>query len=217
MKNLGIVNTFLILNDWNALQQISSSEQLCQRLVSLGWNLLVFLNWTSAEKQKKHMCSANIPFCMLKNISQTLHLYTFSSFNKHDKSCIFLGRNDIYNSLSLQAGQTALMLAVSHGRQEMVRVLLECGADVNVQDDEGSTALMCASEHGRAEIVKLLLEQPGCDISIVDNVRLLHFSRLTDALVWGNFSVTSWSYRSSQLLGLWMRKISEHFLIWDSA
>lgn len=70
-----------------------------------------------------------------------------------------------------QAGQTALMLAVSHGRQEMVQALLECGADVNVQDDEGSTALMCASEHGRAEIVKLLLEQPGCDISIVDNVR----------------------------------------------
>lgn len=55
----------------------------------------------------------------------------------------------------------------------MVRALLECGADVNVQDDEGSTALMCASEHGRAEIVKLLLEQPGCDISIVDNVRPL--------------------------------------------
>lgn len=93
-------------------------------------------------------------------------------------SCKFplLGRNDIYNSSPLQAGQTALMLAVSHGRQEMVRALLECGADVNVQDDEGSTALMCASEHGRAEIVKLLLEQPGCDISIVDNVRHLRFS-----------------------------------------
>ncbi|XP_053178088.1 KN motif and ankyrin repeat domain-containing protein 3 [Scomber japonicus] len=73
------------------------------------------------------------------------------------------------NAKASQAGQTALMLAVSHGRQEMVRALLECGADVNVQDDEGSTALMCASEHGRAEIVKLLLEQPGCDISIIDN------------------------------------------------
>ncbi|KAK2908033.1 hypothetical protein Q8A73_009106 [Channa argus] len=73
------------------------------------------------------------------------------------------------NARASQAGQTALMLAVSHGRQEMVRALLECGADVNLQDDEGSTALMCASEHGRAEIVKMLLEQPGCDISIVDN------------------------------------------------
>ncbi|XP_028977270.2 KN motif and ankyrin repeat domain-containing protein 3 [Esox lucius] len=78
------------------------------------------------------------------------------------------GRGNV-NAKASQAGQTALMLAVSHGRQEMVRALLDCGADVNVQDDEGSTALMCASEHGRAEIVSLLLEQPGCDISIVDN------------------------------------------------
>ncbi|XP_016427511.1 KN motif and ankyrin repeat domain-containing protein 3 [Sinocyclocheilus rhinocerous] len=73
------------------------------------------------------------------------------------------------NAKASQAGQTALMLAVSHGRQEMVRALLDCAADVNIQDDEGSTALMCASEHGRPEIVSLLLEQPGCDISVVDN------------------------------------------------
>ncbi|XP_076845086.1 KN motif and ankyrin repeat domain-containing protein 3 isoform X2 [Brachyhypopomus gauderio] len=73
------------------------------------------------------------------------------------------------NARASQAGQTALMLAVSHGRQEMVRALLGCGASINLQDDEGSTALMCASEHGRAEIVSLLLEQPTCDISIVDN------------------------------------------------
>ncbi|XP_030227842.1 KN motif and ankyrin repeat domain-containing protein 3 [Gadus morhua] len=73
------------------------------------------------------------------------------------------------NAKASQAGQTALMLAVSHGREEMVRALLDCGVDVNVQDDEGSTALMCASEHGRSEIVSLLLDQPGCDISIVDH------------------------------------------------
>ncbi|XP_051509752.1 KN motif and ankyrin repeat domain-containing protein 3-like [Myxocyprinus asiaticus] len=73
------------------------------------------------------------------------------------------------NAKASQAGQTALMLAVSHGRQEMVRALLDCGANVNIQDDEGSTALMCASEHGRAEIVSLLLEQHGCDITVIDN------------------------------------------------
>lgn len=79
------------------------------------------------------------------------------------------------------------MLAVSHGRQEMVRALLECGADVNVQDDEGSTALMCASEHGRAEIVKLLLDQPGCDISIVDNVSLMVYSDILAVALHENF------------------------------
>ncbi|XP_010723113.1 KN motif and ankyrin repeat domain-containing protein 3 [Meleagris gallopavo] len=73
------------------------------------------------------------------------------------------------NAKASQAGQTALMLAVSHGRQEMVEALLACGADVNLQDEEGSTALMCACEHGRVETVKLLLAQPTCDVSIVDS------------------------------------------------
>ena len=72
----------------------------------------------------------------------------------------------------LQAGQTALMLAVSHGRQDMVRMLLEAGADVNCQDEDGSTALMCASEHGHADIVKLLLAHPDCDPTLTDNVRM---------------------------------------------
>ncbi|XP_042335961.1 KN motif and ankyrin repeat domain-containing protein 3 isoform X2 [Sceloporus undulatus] len=73
------------------------------------------------------------------------------------------------NAKASQAGQTALMLAVSHGRQEMVEVLLACGADTNLQDEEGSTALMCACEHGRAGTVRLLLSQPACDVSIVDH------------------------------------------------
>ncbi|XP_054629837.1 KN motif and ankyrin repeat domain-containing protein 1a isoform X2 [Dunckerocampus dactyliophorus] len=73
------------------------------------------------------------------------------------------------NARASQAGQTGLMLAVSHGRMDMVRALLAHGADVNVQDDEGSTALMCASEHGHVEIVKLLLAQPDCDATLSDS------------------------------------------------
>ncbi|NP_001122112.1 KN motif and ankyrin repeat domain-containing protein 1 [Xenopus tropicalis] len=78
------------------------------------------------------------------------------------------GSGDV-NAKASQAGQTALMLAVSHGRIDMVRALLACGADVNIQDDEGSTALMCASEHGHVEIVKLLLAQHGCNAALEDN------------------------------------------------
>ncbi|XP_053322250.1 KN motif and ankyrin repeat domain-containing protein 1 [Spea bombifrons] len=78
------------------------------------------------------------------------------------------GSGDV-NAKASQAGQTALMLAVSHGRIDMVKALLVCGADVNIQDDEGSTALMCASEHGHVEIVKLLLAQPGCNAALEDN------------------------------------------------
>ncbi|XP_008421740.1 KN motif and ankyrin repeat domain-containing protein 1-like isoform X2 [Poecilia reticulata] len=73
------------------------------------------------------------------------------------------------NAKAIQAGQTALMLAVSHGRLDMVRALLAQGAKVNIQDDEGSTALMCASEHGHVDIVKLLLAQPNCDATLTDS------------------------------------------------
>ncbi|XP_043519376.1 KN motif and ankyrin repeat domain-containing protein 1 isoform X2 [Frieseomelitta varia] len=65
-------------------------------------------------------------------------------------------------------GQTALMLAVSHGRKDMTQLLLDAGAAVNIQDEDGSTALMCAAEHGHTDIVRLLLAHPDCDPSIVD-------------------------------------------------
>lgn len=65
------------------------------------------------------------------------------------------------------------MLAVSHGRLEMVKFLLDSGANVNVQDEDGSTALMCASEHGHTEIVKMLLAHPDCDPALTDNVSVV--------------------------------------------
>ncbi|KAI1892103.1 hypothetical protein AGOR_G00150520 [Albula goreensis] len=72
------------------------------------------------------------------------------------------------NARASQAGQTALMLAVSHGRSAMVRLLLTCEADVNMQDHDGSTALMCACEHGHTDIARLLLERDDCDLSLTD-------------------------------------------------
>eukprot|EP00062_Callorhinchus_milii_P027316 gi/632990466/ref/XP_007884181.1/ PREDICTED: KN motif and ankyrin repeat domain-containing protein 2-like [Callorhinchus milii] len=55
-----------------------------------------------------------------------------------------------------QGGQTALTLAVSHGRVEMVKALLDCGAEVNVPATE---ALICPSEPGHADIAQLLASQ----------------------------------------------------------
>lgn len=75
----------------------------------------------------------------------------------------------------LQHGQTALMLGASHGRLDTVKLLIEAGADVNIQDEDGSTALMCAAEHGHGDIVKYLLAQADCDPNITDNVNPLVF------------------------------------------
>ncbi|KAH7644156.1 ankyrin repeat domain containing protein [Dermatophagoides farinae] len=73
------------------------------------------------------------------------------------------------NRKAKQNGQTALMLAASHGRVEITKILLECGAEINLQDNDGSTALMCAAEHGHNEVISLLLSHSDCDPLIEDN------------------------------------------------
>ncbi|KFV51954.1 KN motif and ankyrin repeat domain-containing protein 4, partial [Gavia stellata] len=72
------------------------------------------------------------------------------------------------NLRAAQGGQTALMLGVSHERDDMVRALLSCQADVNLQDEEGTTALMVACRLGDAQHSALLLAQPGCQVALTD-------------------------------------------------
>ncbi|KAM9789849.1 KN motif and ankyrin repeat domain-containing protein 4-like [Neosynchiropus ocellatus] len=72
------------------------------------------------------------------------------------------------NIRSSKTGQTALHLAVRHGRVVMVRLLLSCGADTNVQDAEGTSALMFAAEKGYTHIARLLLERSPCDLTLTD-------------------------------------------------
>lgn len=52
----------------------------------------------------------------------------------------------------------------------MVRLLLSCGADANIQDSQGTTALMFASERGHTHVARLLLERSQCDLNLTDKV-----------------------------------------------
>ena len=79
--------------------------------------------------------------------------------------------SSLYLSLFVQGGQTALMLGVSHDREDMVQALLSCQADVNLQDHDGSSALMLACHQGNADLVRLLLAHPACNSSLTDKVR----------------------------------------------
>ncbi|XP_032073346.1 KN motif and ankyrin repeat domain-containing protein 4 isoform X2 [Thamnophis elegans] len=72
------------------------------------------------------------------------------------------------NIRASQGGQTALILGVSHDREDMVKALLSCNADINLQDEDGLSPLMVASQHGNLEMVKLLLSHSGCDPALVD-------------------------------------------------
>lgn len=66
-----------------------------------------------------------------------------------------------------KAEDSALWEAAFQGHQEMVRLLLQHGAFVNVCNDRGTTPLMWACGRGHTAIVELLLDA-GADLSIHD-------------------------------------------------
>lgn len=56
-------------------------------------------------------------------------------------------------------GSSPLISAALFGKTEMAKMLIDAGADINVQNNEGSTALHTASFFCRPAIVKMLLDK----------------------------------------------------------
>ncbi|WP_338966784.1 ankyrin repeat domain-containing protein [Spiroplasma endosymbiont of Lonchoptera lutea] len=57
-----------------------------------------------------------------------------------------------------------LQYAIFHGNLDIVKLLLENGANINLQNNNGNNALITAVENGHTDIVKLLLKN-GADIN----------------------------------------------------
>ena len=70
-----------------------------------------------------------------------------------------------------------MYVASSHGHVDVVRVLLEHGAEINKAANSGCTPLFIASQEGRVDVVRVLVEQ-GADITKTwDNKTPLHIAR----------------------------------------
>ena len=72
------------------------------------------------------------------------------------------------------------MWAAINNYIEIVKLLLDSGADINKQDDDGYTALINAAFYNRIEIVKLLLNA-SVNIDKQDN-------RGNTALIWSAYN-----------------------------
>jgi ankyrin repeat protein len=65
-------------------------------------------------------------------------------------------------------GHTALMRAALVGNTQMVKELIQQGADINQRDESGRTALMFAAINAHYETMKLLLDH-GADVNAKSN------------------------------------------------
>ena len=65
-------------------------------------------------------------------------------------------------------GSSAIMIASKYGHIEIIRLLIQYGADIDAQNHQGQTSLMLASKYGHKECVQLLLEK-GANPNIIDN------------------------------------------------
>ncbi|CAB4006516.1 M-phase phospho 8-like [Paramuricea clavata] len=85
-------------------------------------------------------------------------------------------------------GMTLLMRAVTFGQENIVKLLLNHGANINIKDNTGSTPLIAACEQGFENIVSLLL---NAEIDINAKQTLSGETALIKACVKGHYSVVT--------------------------
>lgn len=82
-----------------------------------------------------------------------------------------LAHPGLYANLRDGKDQTALHIAAKDGKSELVRLLLEGGADIDVRDDVGNTALHYGVTAGQIQTIEFLV---GAGASIhAENYRVL--------------------------------------------
>ena len=93
---------------------------------------------------------------------------TISSLNTELRQLLLDSVGNAENAdLQNNSGVTALMIAVDAGRHEVVRALLDIGADPDIQTEEGQTALMYAASERDNESLTALLDA-GADATLTD-------------------------------------------------
>ncbi|MCK5147549.1 ankyrin repeat domain-containing protein [bacterium] len=112
------------------------------------------------------VCGAQDKSSTLKPPRANLHIAAIQGNMKAVQQHIAAGSD--LNVKEPDVGSTPLISAITFGKTEVAKALIEAGADLNIKNNDGSTALITAAFFCRVEVLKLLLEN-GADISLTNN------------------------------------------------
>ncbi|MGL4652687.1 ankyrin repeat domain-containing protein [Cetobacterium sp.] len=142
--------------------KVSSSEEWKKRANELE----KFGKIKEAEYSRKKSLQINTEKPKIYNTKNSDSFFDSLVKNNYHKTRKFLQNGFNPNYVFVKFKFTIpLIFASQNGHIEIVKLLLEYGADTNIQTDTGATALGFASQNGHIEIVKLLLEY-GADTNI---------------------------------------------------
>ena len=114
---------------------------------------------------------SDLDFVLFQNQRSLLHWTVLSGrdrlFEYLGKTLIKSGELDKFINMEDDTKATPLILAVLGGNIEIVRHLLNHGAEINHRNYQGHSALQYACSKGKKDIVELLLERKA-DVNIID-------------------------------------------------
>ena len=94
---------------------------------------------------------------------------TCASYHGHTETVRYLvGLKDVDVNHQIDDGHTALHCAAQEKHADVVKVLIDAGADIEGKNDEGRSPLLVASDAANVEIVKLLVKA-GAGVRVTDN------------------------------------------------
>jgi ankyrin repeat protein len=96
---------------------------------------------------------AEVDLCMNNKAPQTT-IYTDNALNALSRLL-----NGIDTNKTTSNGDTSLILAASKGHIDVVKLLLNYGAGINIARNDGATPLILAAQEGHIDVVKLLLDK----------------------------------------------------------
>lgn len=137
------------------------------RRLTIAFTVLTFLSVLNACKEKKESSPDSVkPTETVKQPAVDIQTAVITEDTAVIKQYIAVGTG--LNAKDPIGGSSPLISACLFGKTEIARMLIDGGADLNLQNNEGSTALHTAAFFCHPEIVKMLL-QKGADKTIRNN------------------------------------------------